>query len=143
MKREGIDGNSAAKKKVLFVCTHNSARSQMVEGLLNALYGAKYEARSAGTEPTDVNPLAIEVMREIGIDIGHQRSKGIDEFEDETFDYAVTVCDRARETCPFFPAKVVMHQSFADPSTIDEFRRVRDEMRRWIEKVFGNECEGD
>ena len=89
------------KKKVLFICTHNSARSQMAEGLLNHLYESGYEAYSAGTRPSIVNPFAIKAMAEIGIDISGRRSKGIDEFKDMNFDCVVTVCDHAKETCPF------------------------------------------
>lgn len=85
------------KKKVLFVCTHNSARSQMAEGFLNALYEDKYEAYSAGIEPTKVNPYAIKAMAEVGIDISKYRSKSIEEFRGKNFDYAVTVCDHAKK----------------------------------------------
>src|SRR3972149_138622 len=124
------------KKKFLFVCTHNSARSQMAEGLLNALYGDKYEAYSAGTEPSIVNLYAIKVMNEIGIDISKHRSKGIEEFQDMKFDYVVTVCDNAKETCPFFPGRrEYLHKSFDDPSGFEGegdnklavFRKVRNE----------------
>lgn len=133
------------KKKVLFICTHNSARSQMAEGLLNALGADRYEAFSAGTETSEVRPQAIEVMREIGIDISTQTSKGLDPFLDKELDLVVTVCDRARESCPYFPGgKEVLHKGFEDPSaargTEEEkrgvFRRVRDEIRDWIEKTF-------
>lgn len=130
------------RKKVLFICTHNSARSQMAEGLLNALYGNEYQAFSAGTIATTVNPLAIAVMKELGIDISHHRSKSIEEFKDDWFDIVVTVCDHARETCPFFPnAKTRMHAGFPDPSTargsqeeqLQRFREVRDQIKNWIE----------
>ena len=135
----------AEKRKILFICTHNSARSHMAEGLVNALYGEHYEAHSAGTEPSQVNPLAIRVMTEIGIDISDHHSKGVEQFLDQEFDYVVTVCDHANETCPFFPGgKERIHNGFQDPSaqdgTEDEklavFRRVRDEIRRWIEEAF-------
>ena len=130
--------------KILFICTHNSARSQMAEGLMRELYGDHYDAYSAGTDLTNVNPNAIRVMKEIGVDISHQRSKSISEFKDWKFDYVITVCDQARETCPFFPDGVFIHTSFKDPSLIDgseneilnSFREVRDEIRNWIEKVF-------
>lgn len=134
------------KKRVLFVCTHNSARSQMAEGILKSLYGERYEVFSAGTEPTNVNPFAIEVMREIGIDISNHRAKNIKEFLSERFDFVVTVCDHAKESCPFFPGgKKYMHKSFEDPSqfkgnreeTLNFFRKVRDEIKDWIEKTFG------
>jgi len=133
------------KKKVLFICTHNSARSQMAEGLINALYGNRYEAYSAGTEPSQVNPFAVKVMMKIGIDISKYRSKGLKEFQDTKIDYVVTVCDRAKGACPFVPgASKYIHQSFADPSefngTEDEIlakvRQVRNEIRKWIEETF-------
>ena len=132
-------------KKVLFVCTHNSARSQMAEGLLNSLYGTKYQAFSAGTEPSVVNPYAIQVMSEISIDISKHRSKNINEFIEQKFDYVITVCDHANETCPFFPGGMKrFHQSFEDPAsfkgseagTLSEFRRIRDEIKEWIAKEF-------
>ena len=135
------------KKRVLFICTHNSARSQMAEGLLRDLYSDRYEAYSAGTEETMVNPFAIETMKKAGIDISGHRSKTVEEFKGEVFDIVVTVCDNARETCPFFPGKKVIHKSFEDPSRAegsDEevlavFDRVRDEIRAWIEETFGKE----
>ena len=113
------------KKKVLLICTHNSARSQMAEGLLNALYGNKYKAYSAGTKPSFVNPYAIEVMAEIGIDISKHRSKSIDEFQGITFDYVITVCDNAKATCPFSPgAGEYLHKSFDDPSDFNGNLRI-------------------
>ena len=140
------------KERVLFICTHNSARSQMAEGILRALYGDQYEVFSAGTQPTKVNPYAIKVMAEIGIDISHHRSKSVEEFYGMEFDYVVTVCDRAKETCPFFPGgKVYIHKGFEDPSEaegeedeiIAKFRKVRDEIREWIEETFGKRIERD
>jgi arsenate reductase len=133
------------KKKVLFLCTHNSARSQIAEGLVNALYGDKYEAYSAGIQPSQVNPYAIKVMKEIGIDISKQRSKSVEEFRGEKFDLVATVCDQAKEACPFFPGgKKFLHKGFKDPSQfkgteeeiLAEVRRVRDEIKDWIEKVL-------
>ncbi len=130
------------KRKVLFVCTHNSARSQMAEGLMNALHGDRFMAWSAGTEPSGVNANAIRVMDEIGIDISGHRSKGVDQFLEQDFDYVVTVCDQAREVCPFFPGgKERIHKGFEDPAAIegDEevilagFKRIRDEIKEWIE----------
>lgn len=138
------------KKKVLFICTHNSARSQMAEGILRTLYGDRYEAYSAGTQPTKVNPYAIKVMSEIGIDISNHRSKSAEEFRGKEFDYVVTVCDDAKEACPFFPGgKTYLHKGFKDPSEfkgneneiIAEFQRVRDEIKRWIEETFGEKCD--
>jgi arsenate reductase len=135
------------KKRVLFICTHNASRSQMAEGLLNSLYSDRYEAYSAGTEPTSVNPYAIKVMAELGIDISLHQSKSIDEFKNKQFDYIITVCDYAKETCPYFPGSgKKLHQSFDDPSQfrgteediLAGFRRVRDEIKYWIEKTLGN-----
>jgi len=137
--------NGERKKRVLFICTHNSARSQMAEGLLRKMYGDKFEVFSAGTEPSGVNPYAIRAMLEIGIDISLHRSKSIDEFKGKNFELVATVCDRAKENCPFFPSgKRVMHQQFEDPSEIkgsDEeimkgFRRIRDELSSWIKNTF-------
>lgn len=131
------------KKKILFICTNNSARSQMAEALLNHEYGNRYEAQSAGTHPTQVNPYAIVVMDEIGIDISHNRSKSINEFKGRTFDTVVTVCNRAREACPFFPgAGKVIHKSFQDPAKkkgshseiASAFRNARDQIRVWIKE---------
>lgn len=138
------------KKKVLFICTRNSARSQMAEGFLNDLYGDRYEAYSAGIEPTEVNPYAIKAMAEINVDISKQRSKSIEEFRRNNFEYVVTVCDHAKEACPFFPGgKKLLHKGFKDPSEfrgteyeiLAEFRRVRDEIKDWIEKTFCEENE--
>jgi arsenate reductase len=135
------------KKKVLFICTHNSARSQMAEGLLNHLHGNRYSAFSAGTDKSKVNPYAIAAMKKIGIDISHQRSKSMEEFRDQVFDIVVTVCDGARETCPFFPGRKVMHKSFRDPSKtqgsvthiMNIFEKVRDEIQAWIQTTFDDQ----
>jgi arsenate reductase len=136
---------SPGLRKVLFICTHNSARSHMAEGLVNALYGDRYRAFSAGTEPSTLNPYAVRVMQEIGIDISHHRSKSVDDFMDQDLDYVVTVCDHAKESCPFFPGgRKPMHKGFQDPVSVagteaqklSVFRRVRDEIRDWIEKTF-------
>ncbi|MEN6313283.1 MAG: arsenate reductase ArsC [Clostridiaceae bacterium] len=138
------------KKKVLFICTQNSARSQMAEGLLRAMYGDRYEVFSAGTNPFRVNPFAIEAMKKAGIDISNHRSKSIDEFTEMDIDYAVTVCDNARETCPYFPgAKNLLHHSFSDPAVatgsdeniLAEFERVRDEIRIWLEEAIAHHFE--
>lgn len=124
------------KKKVLFVCVHNSARSQMAEALLRALRGDRYEAYSAGTEPTRVDPDAVRAMAEIGIDISEQRSKGLESMMDIHFDTIVTLCD-AGDSCPLIPG-VHMHRAFPDPAGggMNAFRRVRDEIKRWIEETF-------
>ncbi len=117
------------KKKVLFLCTHNSARSQMAEGLLRAMYPDRYEAYSAGVVATSVDPRAVRAMLEIGIDISAQRSKSSQEFQDTIFDLAVTVCDRAKQACPICStelklpsksprAREVIHKSFADPAAV-------------------------
>ena len=131
-----------AKTRVLFLCTHNSARSQMAEGLLRHLAGARFEAMSAGTEATRVRSLAIRAMEEIGIDISSQESKTLDRYLEESFDYVITVCDDANEACPFFPgAQSRLHWSFEDPSRVEGpeeerlaiFRSVRDRIRERIE----------
>jgi arsenate reductase (thioredoxin) len=129
--------------RVLFLCTHNSARSQMAEGLLRHLAGNRFEAMSAGTEATHVRPLAIKVMEEIGIDISGQESKTLERYQQEPFDYVITVCDDANEVCPFFPgAQSRLHWSLKDPSKAEgseeerlaAFREVRDGIRRRIEE---------
>jgi len=134
------------RKKVLFICTHNAARSQMAEGYLRARYGDRYEVYSGGTVITRVHPMAIAVMKEIGIDISGHRSKLVDEFYGKGIETVVTVCDAANKVCPFFPgAKEDIHQSFPDPSGLtgsDEeiragFQAVRDEIIRWIDATFG------
>ncbi|MCI0530383.1 MAG: arsenate reductase ArsC [candidate division Zixibacteria bacterium] len=133
------------RQQVLFICTHNAARSQMAEGLLNSILGEFYSAQSAGSNPTHVSPYAVKVMAEIGIDISGQRSKGVDEFKNTSFDYVVTVCDHAKESCPFFPAaKIQIHHDFENPSeltgTEEEilagYRRIRDLIRQWITSQF-------
>ena len=125
------------KARVLFLCTHNSARSQMAEGLLRAWAGDRFEAHSAGTVATEVRPLAIRAMAELGIDISGQSSKTIDAYDRQEFEAAITVCDDAKEACPYFPgAQRQLHWSFDDPSqatgTDEErlavYRRVRDEI---------------
>jgi arsenate reductase (thioredoxin) len=127
------------KPRVLFVCTHNSARSQMAEGFLRSMAGDRFEAGSAGTEQTSVNPLAIQAMAELGIDIGHHTSKRYEDVMQPPWDYVITVCDDANEHCPFVPGSVKrLHWSFEDPSraTGDEaqrlavFRRVRDQIQK-------------
>ncbi len=117
----------------------------MAEGLLKNLYGDKYEVYSAGTFPTTVNEYAIRVMAELGIDISKNRSKSVEEFRGMEFDYVVTVCDDARESCPFFPSRQQIHKSFDDPAlvkgiegeTLNAFRRIRDDIKNWIIEKFG------
>ncbi|HLA28098.1 MAG TPA: arsenate reductase ArsC [Syntrophales bacterium] len=133
------------KKRVLFICTSNSCRSQMAEGLVNHELGDKIEAYSAGTTPTSVNPRAIQSMAEIGIDISAQRSKNMTEFEGRQFDYVITLCDSANEQCPlFFGGVKKIHMGFDDPVTaagseeeiMAAFRRVRDEIKDRLLKFF-------
>jgi arsenate reductase (thioredoxin) len=128
-------------RTVLFICTHNSARSQMAEGLVNALYSRVLSAKSAGTKPGQVHPLAIEVMAELDIDISGHRSKGLVEFKGQEFDYVVMVCSNAAETCPFFPGgREQIHHGFDDPSEVVgteqdrlmAFRKSRNEINKWI-----------
>jgi arsenate reductase len=134
-------------KTVLFICTHNSARSQMAEAFLNKLCGDKYQAKSAGVTPTQINPYVVKVMAEIGIDLSTHRSKSILEFQGKTFDYVVTVCDAAREACPFFPGEKEISKSFPDPSAftgteeeiLQKVRVVRDEIKEWVERTFCKE----
>jgi arsenate reductase len=112
------------KPRILFICTHNSARSQMAEGLLRHIYGDKYEVFSAGTNPTNVNPLAIKAMAEIGIDISKHRSKSVMEFIDQSFDYVITVCGNAQKTCPVFPGEhEKIHWDLEDPAEAKEIGR--------------------
>jgi len=136
------------RKTILFICVNNSARSQIAEGLVNALHADLYQASSGGTAATRVHPAAIKVMAEIGIDISGHRSKNIDEFAGRLFDYVVTVCDDRQADCPFFPGgKEHIHHSFEDPAACagtDEevlacFRRSRDGIRAWIEGTFVKE----
>jgi arsenate reductase len=126
------------KKRVLILCTGNSARSQMAEGLLRHDAGDRFEVFSAGVEPTEVRPLAIKAMQEVGVDISKQRSKSTDEFTGEHFDYVITVCDNANQRCPIYPGRAErIHWSIEDPAAaqgtneeqLDVFRRVRDELR--------------
>ncbi|MCI0717423.1 MAG: arsenate reductase ArsC [Acidobacteria bacterium] len=125
------------KASVLFLCTGNSARSQMAEGLLRHLAGDRFEVVSAGTQPVGLNPHAVEVMREIGIDISGHQSKNVSQFLRRRFSYVITVCDKAKETCPIFPfAFKSLHWSLDDPAAVqgseeerlDAFRRIRSEL---------------
>jgi len=138
------------KTKVLFLCTGNSCRSQMAEGFTRALRGDAIDAYSAGVDPHGLNPLAVCVMAEAGVDISGQRSKHVDELRDVPLDYAVTVCDHANETCPVFPGRVRrVHVGFDDPprlardakteaEALGHYRRVRDEIHRWVETLPGS-----
>jgi len=129
------------KQQVLFLCTGNSARSQMAEGLLRHAAGDRFEVFSAGTHPVGLNPGAVDVMRELGIDISHQRSKNMSEFTDQSFHYVITVCDRVRDACPRWPHQAkLIHWSFEDPAAVQgsaaerrlAFRTVRDQIEEQI-----------
>ena len=133
------------RRRVLLLCTGNSCRSQMAEGWLRHLAGDRFEVFSAGTQPAGLNPGAVDAMREAGVDISPHRSKHLNEFSGVRFDYVVTVCDRAKETCPIFPgARTVLHWSFDDPAhatgSADErravFHRVRDEIGERIRRFL-------
>jgi arsenate reductase len=137
------------KKRVLILCTGNSARSQMAEGILRNIAGDKFDVRSAGIAPSAVRPEAIEAMREIGIDISGHRSKSVDEFVDDKFDYVITVCDNARESCPLFSGNAKrIHWSFDDPAAVAgdlqirlaAFRKIRDQIRQKL-TIFANPTE--
>lgn len=136
------------RKRILFICTHNAARSQMAEGYLRARYGDRFEAFSAGTEVSTVSPYAVRVMQEIGVDITGHRSKSLKEFSGVGMDAAVMVCDSAKSACPFFPwAQESRHVSFRNPKDFagsDEeilagFREVRDEITGWIDRFVAGE----
>ncbi len=133
--------------RVLFLCTGNSCRSQMAEGWARALKPDRIEAYSAGTDPGGLDPRAVQVMREAGVDISAHASKSLEDLPDMSFDVVVTVCDAANEACPVFPADTrIVHRSFADPprlaqacasdqDALRQYRRVRDEIRRFIETL--------
>ena len=131
----------STRQRVLILCTGNSARSQMAEGLLRHNSGHQFQVESAGTKPGNVRPEAIAVMGELGIDISTHRSKHVNEFNGQQFDYVLTVCDNAKEICPIYPAQTAMiHHSFDDPAALEGseierlalFRRVRDEIREYL-----------
>ena len=135
-----------ARKRILILCTGNSARSQMAEGLMRHDAGERFEVFSAGTKPSHVRPEAIAAMREVGIDISGHRSKSVDEFDGQQFDYVLTVCDNAKESCPIFPSQTVaVHHNFEDPAALQGsdkerlalFRHVRDEIRQYLKDWQG------
>jgi arsenate reductase len=139
------------RPRVLFLCTHNSARSQMAEGFLRAMAGDRFEVQSAGTTATRVHPLATRVMAEVNIDLGGHVSKTVDALLDEPWDYVITVCDSGNERCPVFPGRTTrLHWSFDDPSTAEVreeghlavFRRVRDEIRASLEAWLADPLTG-
>ena len=135
------------KLNILFLCTGNACRSQMAEGWVNHLKGGLIECRSAGIETHGLNPLAVKAMAEAGVDISHHRSQQVDDFLDQPWDYVVTVCGHAHETCPFFPGNAkIVHVGFDDPPALAReeeteegamahFRRVRDEIRAFVESL--------
>jgi arsenate reductase (thioredoxin) len=132
-------------KRILVLCTGNSARSQMGEGLFRREGRGGYEVASAGTNPSQVRTEAVAVMKELGIDISGQRSKSVNEFEGQSFDYVVTVCDNARDNCPVFPAGTErIHWSFEDPAAVQgseaerlvAFRRIRDQIHEQVKAFF-------
>lgn len=134
--------SSPVTQRILFLCTGNSARSQMAEGWLRALAGDQFEVHSAGTLPSRVHPLAIDVMRECGIDLSSHRSKSVEEYAGQPFGTVITVCDHARESCPAFPGCTrCLHWSLEDPAAVqgprdsqyEVFRRVRDEIRHRLQ----------
>jgi arsenate reductase len=135
------------KKRVLILCTGNSARSQMAEGLLRNDAEDRFEVESAGTKPGCVRPEAISVMKELGIDISGHRSKHVDEFKGQLFDYVLTVCDNAKESCPVFPGRAkLIHNAFEDPAALQSteeerlalFRQVRNEIRDYLKTFPAN-----
>ena len=135
----------ADQKRVLFVCTGNRARSQMAEGLLRHVAGDRFEVHSAGTLPSGMSELTVEAMREVGIDVSSQWSKHVGDFDGQAFDYVITVCDTAKESCPVFPGGEQLHWSIEDPSDIEArgvplveaFRIAREELRKRIETFAG------
>ncbi len=136
------------KRRVLFLCTGNSARSQMAEGLLRHMAGDAFDVASAGTHPVGLNLLAVQAMQEIAIDISNHRSKSTNEYLNQHFDYVITVCDRAKETCPVFPgASSTLHWSFDDPAGAQGsieyrqavFRRVRDDISERVHRFMQEE----
>jgi protein-tyrosine-phosphatase len=136
--------------RVLFLCTGNSARSQMAEGLLQRLGGDRFDGYSAGTKPRPaVHPDAIRTMAEHEIDIREQRPKDVDRFADQRFDYVITVCDRAKEACPVIPGATMLHWSLPDPAEVEDerdravaFREVYGGLRRNIEKLIAGAVDG-
>jgi arsenate reductase len=137
----------AGKKRVLFLCTGNSARSQMAEGLLRQTAGNQFDVFSAGTQPKGMHPRSVEVMNEVGIDISKQTSKDVSTYLRDKFDYVITVCDRAKQQCPVFPGAEPIHWGFDDPAEavpdrqLETFRRVRDEIRHRLGLfLLANRC---
>jgi arsenate reductase len=119
--------------RILVLCTGNSARSQIAEGLFRAKAPDRLEVQSAGTKPKGLNSLAVQVMKEIGIDISHHKSKDVAQFENEKFDLVLTVCDNAKESCPVFPGSTMLHWSIPDPEDLQSFREVREMLNQRID----------
>jgi len=151
MDQRPAEPQEGPRRLVLFICTHNSARSQMAEGWLRHLAGDRFEVHSAGTQPAPVRPLAIQVMAEAGVDISAQTSKSLDRYLNQPWDYVITVCDDANEVCPVFPGgRYRLHWSFPDPSKasgspeeqLAVFRQVRDAIRARIEEFVRQEAGG-
>jgi arsenate reductase len=145
-------GEKGFVEKILVLCTGNSARSQMGEGLFRHEGGGQYEIHSAGTKPSRIRPEAVAVMKEIGIDISGHRSKSVDEFSGQSFDYVVTVCDSARDNCPLFPADIErIHWSFEDPAAVEgndevrlaAFRRIRDQIQEYVRNFVRDRARKD
>ena len=141
-----IGRSKSKKKKILFLCTHNAARSQMAEGFVNSRYNDHYEAFSAGNAPTRVHLCTVKVMAEEGIDISEQHAKSLDEFHDVSFDYVVTLCADTTESCPIFPGgKTYLQRAFSNPvptsaeerENCEPFQRVRAQIKEWLEQTFG------
>src|SRR5437867_6710213 len=136
----------ANRKRVLFLCTGNSARSQMAEGLLRQMAGDRFDVFSAGRHPKGLHPRSVEVMKEVAIDIAHHRSKDVSEYAGEKFDYVITVCDRAKQHCPVFPGAEPIHWGFDDPAEapaekqLEAFRRARNEIQQRLRLfLLGNQ----
>ena len=141
-----------SKQRILVLCTGNSARSQMAEGLLKAKIGDRFDVYSAGTRPIGVSPEAVAALDEIGIDISGNRSKSVDEFAGQEIDYVLTVCDNAKANCPYFPAKTkLIHYAFHDPyfasgdfeARVAAFRKVRDQIAEFIDAEFVDQLKAD
>lgn len=135
------------RTRVLILCTGNSARSQMAEGIFRHLAGDRFEAASAGTRPVGLNPNAVKAMSEAGIDISSHRSKSVEEFAGQQFDYVITVCDNAKESCPIFPGAMQrLHHSFEDPAAyppeqqLEAFRGVRDQIFAWVKQFVADQA---
>ena len=138
----------SGKKRVLFVCIHNSARSQMAEAFLKSLAGDRFDAASAGIDPGSLNPIVVESMKETGIDISGNGTKSVQDMiaAEEAFDYVITVCDQANESCPYFlGGKERIHKGFRDPAVVGgnemakltAFRQARDVINAWLKEKFG------